>query len=516
MSDKNNITETELQAEKVVTRYDRRMQKRREQEAKEKKEKKIATVIGILAAVIIVGVIAFFPIRDAIARNQTFVEVGGEKVTRVEFDYYYGTSVNSYYSQYGSYMSMMGVDLSKDLSTQTYSGDLTWEDFFQEMAVNSIKQDRAALKAAKEAGFKYDATEDWKVYKESLEAEAEANGVTANQMAQYSFGSHITVGRLEKLVKNSMMVRAYLDQVKEDNLPDEDKILDIYENNKESYDSVDYRFVQVDAVLPTEPTELADKDEKDSEESEDDEYEPSEAEIEAAMAEAKKAADDAVKTVAKSGEQVEDATWAYVNSLYAEWLFDEERKAGDTTVIEDETNHRYYVLAFEKRYLMDHPTADVYIINVDNGNGESVLNAWKNGEATVESFIELFNQYDGYAYGPANGFYQGISARDLLGEVGEWVFAEERAEGDTTYISVEEDGDYVMYFAGKGDVDWKEAIRAEYAETYMINYISELIVDVEVSDPKGNLHYLKVQQAQAEADATAGTEETEGTEATAE
>ena len=100
--------------------------------------------------------------------------------------------------------------------------------------------------------------------------------------------------------------------------------------------------------------------------------------------------------------------------------------------------------------------------------------------------------------------------------MGEWVFAEERAEGDTTYISVEEDGDYVMYFAGKGDVDWKEAIRAEYAETYMINYISELIVDVEVSDPKGNLHYLKVQQAQAEADATAGTEETEGTEATAE
>ncbi len=506
MSNKNNITETELQERKVVTRYDRRMQKRKEQEEKDKREKKIATIVGIIAAVVIVAVIAFFPIRSAIARNQTFVEVGGEKVTRVEFDYYYGTALNNYYSQYGTYMSMMGVDLSADLSTQMYTDNLSWKDFFEEAAINNIKQDKAVQKKIKEEGFTYDTTESWKAYKASMEEQAAANGLTLNQMVQYSFGSFATVGSVKELVENSMTVSAFLNKVGEDNAPGEDKILEIYENNKASYDSVDYRIVEVAAELPTEPTELADpaEDEAEDEDSEA-EYEPSEAEIEAAMAEAKKAADDAVKTVDKDGELVEDATASYVSSLYSDWLFDDARKAGDTTVIEDETNYKYYVLAFEKRYLKDNPTASVYIINVTNGSGQTILNLW-NQDPTLTNFINLFNEYDGYAYGPANGFYEGLSSRDILGEPGEWIFAEERQVGDVTLISVEEDSDYVMYFAGKGDIDWKEAIRGEYKETYMINYISELIVDVEVKDPKGNLNYLKV--AEAEAEATAGTEET--------
>ena len=37
----------------------------------------------------------------------------------------------------------------------------------------------------------------------------------------------------------------------------------------------------------------------------------------------------------------------------ANWLFDADRQAGDTTVIEDTANNAYYVVYFKDRYL-DH------------------------------------------------------------------------------------------------------------------------------------------------------------------
>jgi hypothetical protein len=52
MSSKKNIRETELQEGKVITKYDRKMQKRKEQEQKDKRDKKVATVIGIAAGIL--------------------------------------------------------------------------------------------------------------------------------------------------------------------------------------------------------------------------------------------------------------------------------------------------------------------------------------------------------------------------------------------------------------------------------------------------------------------------------
>ena len=71
---------------------------------------------------------------------------------------------------------------------------------------------------------------------------------------------------------------------------------------------------RINAELPTEPTELADpvdetqKAEDGAEGEEEKAYEPSEAEVAAAMAEAKVKADEAVKTSAKVGELRENAT----------------------------------------------------------------------------------------------------------------------------------------------------------------------------------------------------------------
>lgn len=525
MSKNENITEAPKQEDKIVTRYDRRMQKRKEQEAKDLKEKKITRIVGIVVLAVIVCFIASFPIRNFIALNETYVEVDGEKVTKVEFDYYYNMSLSTYYNQYGMYMSMMGVDLSGDLSMQMYSDTLTWEDFFQQMAVETIKQNKALMKEAKAEGFTFDTGDRWEDYKAMLKSQAAEAAVPVNTFVKASFGSYATLGRIKNIVKDTLFTSAYTEKIMEENMPSDEEIVAHYEANKDDYDSVDFRLVQVDAELPTEPTELADPVEKTNEKkeestdkaaegeaAEEEKYEPSEAEIEAAMKEAKKEAEKALKTVATDGELKEDYSKSFANSNYSEWLFDASRKAGDTTMVEDATNHRYYVVAFEKRYLKEDPTANARVIVTEEGDGQAILDEWTKGAATEESFIELFKKYSDDLYSTEDGLYEGMTASMLDEEMAAWLFAEERKDGDTTAIVMEDAADYVMYFKEFGDFEWKLDIQNTLLSTEMSEYMAGLVEGIEVNDPKGNLRYLEVEALLAEQEAAAATESTDAAE----
>ncbi len=525
MSKNENITEAPVQEEKVVTRYDRKMQKRKEQEAKDLKEKKINRIMGIVVLAVIVCFIASFPIRNFIALNETFVEVDGEKVTKVEFDYYYNMSLGSYYNQYGMYMSLMGVDLTGDLSTQYYTEYLTWEDFFQQMAVETIQQNKALMKEAKKEGFTFDTSDQWENYKAMLKDQAAAAAVPLNTYVKSSFGAYATIGRIKNIAKETLYTSAYTEKLMEQNMPSDEEVVAYYEANKDNYDSVDFRLVQVNAELPTEPTELADPVEKtdekkeegtdkatEGEAAEEEKYEPSEAEIEAAMKEAKKAAEEALKSVAKDGELKENYTKSYTNTIYSDWLFDASRKAGDTTMVEDTTNHRYYVVAFEKRYLKEEPTANARVIVTEEGDGQAILDEWKKGAATEESFIELFKKYSDDLYNTVDGLYEGMAASMLDEEMAAWLFAEERKDGDTTAIVMQDAADYVIYFKEFGDYEWKLNIQNTLVSTAMSEYITGLMEDIEVNDPKGNLFYLLVEAYLTEQEAAAATEGADATQ----
>ena len=348
--------------EKVVTRYDLKMQKRQEQKKKEEREKKISAVVGILLVVGLACLVASFPIRSYLTVHGTYITVDGEKVPRVEFDYNYNLVMNSYMSQNYYYLSMFGLDLSGDLSQQMYSETLTWKDFFEQMAVDNIKRTKALKREMMASAdvFTYDPTEDYEEYKKALQDAAAESGSTLKAYVQEMFGPYATMSRVEDYVKEGMITSAYYESVRESRTPSDEEIQEYYDQNKNDYDSVDYRMTVVNAELPTEPTELADPvEESESAESGDTEaadgeeaaYEPSEAEIEAAMSEAKKTADEKEKTIGTQGELFENQTRTSVQVLLREWLFDSSRKAKDTTVIEDTGSHCYYVLEFEDRYL---------------------------------------------------------------------------------------------------------------------------------------------------------------------
>lgn len=521
MSKNEKVTENKEQKEqteqKVMTKYDRKVQKRKEEKEKEKKEERISTTVGIVFLVALVCLVASFPIRTYLATHETYVVINGEKVNKVEFDYVYNTSKNNYITQYGSYLSYFGLDTSKDLSTQMYSDTLTWQDYFEQNAVESLKQNKALMAEAKAAGFTYDTTDEYNTFKETVKTSAAAAGVSDKEYVRSIYGSYATMGRIEGYVKNDMVMNAYYQKLQEDNAPSDDEIQSYYEENKATYDSVDYRLTTIEADLPTEPTELADPVEETAADTtgttdgtaatdttQDTAYQPSDAEIAKAMEDAKVLADDAEQTVAKDGEAHENEKKSSVNYMISDWLFDDARKAGDTTVITNDNSHCYYVVAFEKRYLDETPSADVrVIIPTEDKNGEEILEEWKNGAATEDSFAELCKKYTQDTSAVENGgLFEQVTKTGMTEELSNWIFDSSRQAGDTVAITVS-DTTYVLYYIGQDQPEWKINIKNTLVSDTMSQHMQDITADVTVEDPKGKLNYLKVQ---AEESAAAETE----------
>ena len=533
MSKNEKVTENKEQKEqtkqteqKVMTKYDRKVQKRKEEKEKEKKEERISTAVGIVFLVALVCLVASFPIRTYLATHETYVVINGEKVNKVEFDYAYNTSKNNYITQYGSYLSYFGLDTSKDLSTQMYSDTLTWQDYFEQNAVESLKQNKALMAEAKAAGFTYDTTDEYNTFKETIKTSAAAAGVSDKEYVRSIYGSYATMGRIEEYVKNDMVMNAYYQKLQEDNAPSDDEIQSYYEENKATYDSVDYRLTTIEADLPTEPTELADPVEETAADTtgttdgtaatdttQDTAYQPSDAEIAKAMEDAKVLADDAEQSVAKDGEAHENEKKSSVNYMISDWLFDDARKAGDTTVITNDNSHCYYVVAFEKRYLDETPSADVrVIIPTEDKNGEEILEEWKNGAATEDSFAELCKKYTQDTSAVENGgLFEQVTKTGMTEELSNWIFDSSRQAGDTVAITVS-DTTYVLYYIGQDQAEWKINIKNTLVSQAMTKYIDDITADITVEDPKGKLNYLKVQAEESAADETAAAETQEITE----
>jgi len=524
----NNKKVKEQNEQKAMTKYDLKMQRRKEEKAKAKREERMSTIVGIVVVVALVCLFAAFPINSYLTTHKTYVTIGGEDVSQLEFDYRYNIVKNNYYNQYGSYMSYFGLDMTQDLSNQMYSETLTWKDFFEQMTVDNITQNKAIQAQAEAAGFTYDTTEDYKNFEESIKEAATEVGVSVKDYVRQVYGTYATLSRIEDFVKEDMMTTAYYAKLEEEKAPSDEEVQAFYESNKDGYESVDYRVTTIKAELPTEPTELADTTAEATAKAAtgtdaaatETAYQPSEAEIAKAMADAKVLADEALAKVTTEGQLMENVTKSTATATINEWLFDSSRKAGDTTVIEDTYNNQYYVLAFEKRYLDEAPSTDVRVIMSQDKTGEEILNEWKNGEATEESFAEICMQYSIDSYAANGGLYEGVTESGMPEELGSWLFDASRVAGDTTAIDIaSEDGattyHYVMYYVGKTDPIWKLSIHNTLTQENMYSYLEEISADFEVQDPNGNLNYLKVQESEAaSAESETGSEAAASTEAT--
>lgn len=480
---KKETQSTETKQEKVMTSYDRKMQKKEELKKQEKKDKHKSTIIMVAIAAAVVCLIASFPIRNYLALHEAYITIGGEDITKVEFDYQYNLVKNNYINQYSAYMPYFGVDPNVDLAAQQYSDTMTWKDYFEQMAVDNLIRSRALIRQAKAEGFQADVTEEYANYEENVKRAAKEAEKDVKTYVKEQYGPQATLGRIRTFVEESIYANKFFEQIAEQKMPSAEEIQTYYDENKDDYDVVDYRMTSFAAELPDEPTEE---------------------ETKAAMAEAKEKADEAVKTVAADGELRENVLKMSTVSAIRDWLFDSSRKEGDTAVIEDTSLNICYALAFEKRYLNETLSNDVRLL-ITKENGEALLDEWKAGEATEDTFAALCKENSLDVVSAQNGgLYEELFAQDMPAELGAWVTDDTRAAGDTVAITTEDGYNYVLYYVGKNIARWQLEIRETLLSADMNAYVSGISEGIEVEDAKGKLNYLKLQALEK---ATANTAE---------
>lgn len=348
--------------EKIVTKYDRKVQKRQEEALKAKRHKKI---FAIAAVVVLIAALTGAVVGGWVTYNRVyheFIAVDEDPVSEIEFDFYYSLTKQSILSQqlsetmtYAQYLqSYMGYDAGKADKAQQYAASAgnTWYDYFANATVSSIKEYKALAKAADEKGFQYeDGDEDYRKFTEDFAAAAGDADKTVKKYYKEVFGRHASEKNLKTYIYEYLKAVAYQEELRTELAATEDEIKSYYEEHKDDYDTVDYRILEITA-----------REEGD----------------EASMAEAKSRADEMLSRVTDedsfvalcpdyaTDEQAEEydeegaslqtlVAKSSLNSLQADWLFDSGRTAGDTTVLEDTDNSVYYVLYFINRsYNSDH------------------------------------------------------------------------------------------------------------------------------------------------------------------
>lgn len=506
MSKKMNGTTTSeaVEEKKIQTKYDKKVERRKQEAEKEKREKRRNCMIGIGVVVLLVAFVASFPIRSAIALQKPFVTINGEAVTQVEFDYNRALAKANFLNENSSYFSMFGLDMSI-IETQMYNEQLSFADYFDQLAIEQIIDTRSLRDAGKAAGFVYDTSEDYADTIANIKEMAKEQETSYSEYIKNIYGPLATEKRLKSIMNDNFYAVAYGEKVEEEKMPSDEEILAYYEINKANYDSVDYHVTTIKAELPTTaPDGTVPTDEEGNEIP----YEPTEEEIQKAMEEAYVKAEEATKTVAKEGDEYinQSPQGGYIHNQLNTFLYEEGRKPGDTYIAKNEAFNSYVVGSFEGRRRDDSPTHNARIIITFETPSQTILDEWNAGEATEERFIELFDKYD-EADAVVDGLFEGVSVSVLDEEVGAWLSASERKAGDTFAKDVEGDANYVIYYLGSNEPQWKLSIRNLLVAEEMTEYVEGLVANYTVEDPDKKLKYLTIQEAMEETENT--TEEVE-------
>jgi hypothetical protein len=486
-------TENSEKTEKAVkTHYDMKMEKRKEAKKREKREQAVWKCAGIVILIAIIAFIASFPIRKYMAMNETVCTIGGRAIGRVEFDYNYNMVKNAYINNYSSVLAYYGMDVN-EIENQMYDDTLTFRQYFEKEAVERIKQTIALKAEIANEGYTADITDQYEEYAQTMRDGAKEADMSLGAYYKQSLGEFATEKRIEKLVRETLLVAEFSDYKQNGFEPTDDQIDARYTEDADDYDVFDYKMVRIDAELPDAPTDLADEG---AAVAEDGTYTPSEAEVAAAMDEAKKLADEAEKTILTDGEVHEAEKGTVVNYLIRNWILDPSRKEGDTTVVESDVTNSYYVVGFVARYKDETPTLSLRIISTYEDNGAQILSEYATAGSNEEAFIAL---YDKYAQDQTTdgGLYEGITGAALPGDLGTWANDQARVAGDTTsYYDETASVTYVAYYVGEGKPSWYYTIKNILMSEGMDNYLSGITEPLTVEDPNGNLEYISIEAAQ--------------------
>lgn len=449
-----------------------------------KEEKRNNRLYGVIAVVFVIIAIACLVYRsNIIPKMVTAATIGDESYTAAEVNYYFVNNYQNFLSQNYNYISYMGLDVSSDLRDQEYSDGETWFDFFMDQTLQQMAEVQAMNDAAAADGFTWNDDLQAQLDKNmnALETSASNNALSTSGYLKRIFGSTMTEKIFEEQTKRTLLAQAYAQNYEGGLTYTEDQLTEAYNADPKSYDKVSYEVIRISGAA-------------DTTDADGNTIEVTDEMTQQAMADAKASADsmyaawmagsDPAELVDndKSVYTTSDAG-AWSDSVMMNWLFDDARQAGDSTVLEDADNSYYYVLLFHDRFREDYNTVDVRHILIqpeattlskdDEGydadvqakkdaakqKAEDLLAQWKAGDATEDSFAQLANENSTDTGSNTNGgLYTEVYQDQMVEAFNDWCFDAARKPGDTGIVETNY-GYHIMYFVGTDLPYWEVQVR---------------------------------------------------------
>lgn len=466
-------------------------------EAEKRAADKRSSILYTLLAIGFVVLAVFLLVYNSgiLQRNRTALTIDGENYTAADAAYYYGNAYQSSMTQNGQLASLL-IDPNKSLKDQQAYGseEQTWDEYFKDQAVSSMKFVHAVLKAAQGENVTLDDAdmEQYNAALEALKAEASANGMSYKSFITAMYGPLVTPSVYEENLKDGILANKYID-IHQDSLTftDED-IQAYYDENKNSFDLVDGGYVAISGAPETK------KDD------EGNTIEATDEEKAAAMAEAKEKAEAILADYETSGDlqaaaDANEASYTggealrYTAGVAMDWLFDAARKDGDAQVVTDEEGSRVYVAVFNSRQRNEYPSYDIrhILIGAESlelpegeeatsaqilAKAEEILAGW---DGTEEGFAKLANENSIDAGSNTNGgLYEDVAWGQMVTEFNDWCYADGRKAGDTGIVTSAY-GSHIMYFVGYGEEQyWHYACENQLLSKAMNDWQTNLIDSV--------------------------------------
>ena len=523
-----------LRKEMAASKMTERQQKE-QAEAKKLKRISVAFVAIMLVVALLAGsILVTRAVNQSgyFEKNTIAATVGEHELTTVEVNYYFTDYVRSiyqqWYNQYGTsinmYMSFMGLDLNKPLDRQVYDAKTgqTWAEFFLESALEKARTDYALYDKAM-------ADKDFKL-SEDDQKNLDAMGDTLDLYAMYfgyknadkylgaTYGWGSDVNSYVNYNKVSTIANAYYTQYS-DSLKYEDEDIRKYEEeNYDKYTSFTYNsyYVSITSYLPSGVTSSKATAEQRAEAVKKAE----EVAKDLAGAEDLVKLDEAIKALPINKDNKNAATTKNTGVLYTalnlsdaakDWLSDDAREYDDIAYFVDEststdadgketkTVNGYYVIGYMSHDENLRKLASVrhLLVKFEGGTTDSsgnktyskeekaaakleaerLLEVWKKGKATEETFINMVKEYSDDSSKDSGGLFEGIHTNSsYVDSFKAWSLDTARKPGDTGVI-VSDFGYHVMYYVKDGDLTYRDYMITEDLRTADVEKWYKGIID---------------------------------------
>ena len=496
----------------------------------------VAAIAVILVAGLIITGTTFFKNSGIKEKNTVAAVVDDYEFNSVEMSYYYvdtiESSYNEWYSSYGEntamYVSlMMGLDITQPLGAQTYSDSTTWADYFIDVAMNRAQSDYVLSKRAADEGFTM--SEDTKATLEqtfnNLPAFATLAGYgNADAYLRGIYGNGANLESYRAYAEKSALAADYYMAHQNDMVIDDAAIRAHEAENFDKYSSFSFAsYVISYSNFLTGGT---------TDENGNTTY--SDAEKEAAQAAAKAAAEslpqcttqeelDAAIAAISSDETAKSnlynkVSYSSINTNAVDWMADSSRKAGDFTVIANESTTvdadgkettsvmSYTAYVYLGREDNNVPLANVRHILVsfeggttdETGNtvysdaekaaakeqAENLLALYEMSAMTEQDFADLATANTDDTGSAANGgLYEDIAPVQgvFVESFTNWSTDPAREAGDTGIIESPY-GYHVMYYVGDDEMTYRNSmITAELRTEYMNTWYEEVLASASLT-----------------------------------